>query len=281
MLSTFARAALPFFLLIGSAGAASHRRQSLAHKKYHSGHQSRLHASFAEADHENKKLLAATEVAELEVIDASRRLEAALLDAMSNATSSNATLSALRGASKATSNSSAANLKANVTKNLKTQQIKLDALFKHLKDNIANFNKREAEQKQDSTEYVKRLQERLDKDHKRLQDASLSDFDHEMLVNRTRMEERELKFWTRGRELQHDMFHSNLKLTHGLMSRVKTVMEAYQQMLSRGKVDSKLAKALHETLPPKAFIQREKRVRRDVRRLGKHLKLTALLLKHH
>merc|ERR1719324_11726 len=168
-------------------------------------------------------------------------------------------------------------LSSNVTTNLKSQQVKLDELFKHLKLNIANFNKREAEQKQDGQEYAKRLQERLDKDRKRLQDTSLSAFDHEMLVNRTRMEEKELKFWTRGRELQHDMFHSNLKLTHGLMSRVKSVMEAYKQMLTTGKVDSKLTKALHESLP-KSFIQRKETLRKDVRRLGKHLKLSAMLL---
>eukprot|EP00427_Karlodinium_veneficum_P058327 CAMPEP_0169380564 /NCGR_PEP_ID=MMETSP1017-20121227/40933_1 /TAXON_ID=342587 /ORGANISM="Karlodinium micrum, Strain CCMP2283" /LENGTH=207 /DNA_ID=CAMNT_0009480007 /DNA_START=123 /DNA_END=746 /DNA_ORIENTATION=+ len=177
-------------------------------------------------------MLAKTEAAEAQLSDASNDLAELLLDVSSNATGSNATSPALRG-SKSSSNSSAV-FSANVTTNLKSQQRKLDDLFKHLKLNIANFNKREAEQKQDGQEYAKKIQERLEKDRKRLQDSSLSAFDHEMLVNRTRMEERELKFWTRGRELQHDMFHSNLKLTHGLMSRVKSVMEAYKQMLATG-----------------------------------------------
>jgi len=100
-----------------------------------------------------------------------------------------------------------------------------------------------------------------------------------MLVNRTRTEEHELKFWTRGRELQHDMFHSNLKLTHGLMSRVKSVMEAYKQVLATGKLDPKLSKALHETSAslPKALIQKEQRVNKDVQKIQKHLHIATEL----
>jgi len=286
MLAIFARVALPLLILVGSAGAAHYRRHDLAHKKHHARHGKQSHhrekrhvASLSQMQHESKMLLAGTEAAAEELSDASHRLADMLLDVMSNATTSNATPSALRGASKS-SNHSSTMFSANVSTNLKTQQHKLDDLFKHLKLNIANFNKREADSKQDGQEYAKKLQERLEKDHKRLQDASLSAFDHEMLVNRTRMEERELKFWTRGRELQHDMFHSNLKLTHGLMSRVKTVMDAYKQMLTNGKVDPKLTKALHESLP-KSFIQRENKLKKDVRRLGKHLKISAMLLHHH
>jgi len=197
----------------------------------------------------------------------------ALAEAANATTPANVSAPALRGAKKA--------LPGNLSSTLSTQKLKLGDLFSHLKANIANFNKREAEQKKDTQAYADRLRKRLEQDKKKLANPNLSDFDHEMLVNRTRTEEHELKFWTRGRELQHDMFHSNLKLTHGLMARVKTVMDAYKQVLATGKLDPKLTKVLHETSAslPKALLQKEQRVKRDVNKLNKHLKISAKLLK--
>jgi len=200
--------------------------------------------------HSLNSMVKHTTEAESEVEISCRRLEEALLDA-TLAPSANATTPTLRGNSK---------LPGNLSSTLKLQQGKLGDLFSHLKENIANFNKRESEQKKDAAVYAERLKKRLEQDKKRLEDPKLSDFDREMLVNRTRTEEHEMKFWTRGRELQHDMFHSNLKLTHGLMSRVKTVMDAYKQVMATGKLDAGLTKVLHDTAAsmPKALIQKEK-----------------------
>jgi hypothetical protein len=213
--------------------------------------------------------------AEAQVAEASRCLEEALLGvALEQGPSTNATkpAAALRGV--------APKLRGNLSAALGAQEVKLGELFAHLKANIGDFNKREADQKKDSGAYAQRLRERLAKEKKELENPKLSDFDREMLVNRTRTEEHELKFWTQGRELQHDMFHSNLKLTHGLMSRVKTVMEAYKQVLATGKLDNKLTQVLHETSAslPKALIQTEQRVQTDVRKLEKHLEISAKLL---
>jgi len=44
----------------------------------------------------------------------------------------------------------------------------------------------------------------------------------------------------RNRE-EHSMFHANLKMTHGLMSRVKTVIEAYKEVLAKGHISAKMA----------------------------------------
>jgi hypothetical protein len=220
--------------------------------------------------HSLNSMMKHTTEAESAVEISCRRLEEALLDA-ALAPSANATTPTLRGNSK---------LPGNLSSTLKLQQGKLGDLFSHLKENIANFNKRESEQKKDAAVYAERLKKRLEQDKKRLEDPKLSDFDREMLVNRTRTEEHEMKFWTRGRELQHDMFHSNLKLTHGLMSRVKTVMDAYKQVMVTGKLDAGLTKVLHDTAAsmPKALIQKEQRVARDVNKLNKHLKISAKLL---
>jgi hypothetical protein len=226
--------------------------------------------------HELDGMVAHTSAAEAELSDTCRRLEEALLDVALqqniNVTAPvNATAPALRGTAK---------LPGNLSSTLKVQQGKLTELFKHLKSNIAQFNKRESDGKKDGQVQADNLKKRLEADKKKLENPDLSAFDREMLVNRTRTEEHELKFWTRGRELQHDMFHSNLKLTHGLMSRVKTVMEAYEQVLKTGKLDAKLTNVLHATSSslPKALLQKEAKVNHDVRKIEKHLKIDARLL---
>jgi len=171
-------------------------------------------------------------------------------------------------------------LSKNLTVALHTQEGKLQDLFKHLKLNIASFNKRESEAKHSSQKMVEKLQKRLEEDRARLKEKGISAFEHEMLVNRTRTEEHEMKYWSRGRELQHNMFHSNLKLTHGLMSRVKMVMDAYKDVLAKGALDPKVAQALHSTsmLLPKALLQKQLTLKKQVRRYGNHvLKATQLL----
>lgn len=132
----------------------------------------------------------------------------------------------------------------NTTK-LKQESDALGKLFAHLKANIANSNKAQAVSKKDYAHEADIVQQRLDRDRKRLQQKNLSEFERPFLVNRTREEERELKYWTRQRDLNHGMFHNTLKMTHGLMSRVKTVMEAYQDVMKNGRIDPKLAEKLH------------------------------------
>lgn len=258
--------------LLRATGVHHRTHHNKAHHRDHHEHRAkhRSTATYAHMRHSLDKMVEHTSTAEMQIEDSCRRLEEALLD-MTLEEAPNATAPALRGASA---------LPGNLSTTLKLQQGKLGDLFSHLKANIAQFNKREAEQKKDNQVYAERLKKRLKEDKKRLEDPKLSDFDREMLVNRTRTEEHEVKFWTRGRELQHDMFHSNLKLTHGLMSRVKTVMDAYKQVLATGKLDAKLTQTLHDTSAsmPKALLQKEQRVKRDVRKLDKHLKISAKLL---
>lgn len=171
-------------------------------------------------------------------------------------------------------------LSKNLTVALHSQEGKLKDLFKHLKLNIANFNKRESEAKHSSEKMEEKLRKRLEEDRARLKEKGISAFEHEMLVNRTRTEEHEMKYWSRGRELQHNMFHSNLKLTHGLMSRVKMVMDAYKDVLAKGALDPKIAQALHSSsmLLPKALLQKQQTLKKEVRRYGNHiLRATQLL----
>jgi len=150
-------------------------------------------------------------------------------------------------------NANATNLKqANVTTKmsmnttkLKQQSDALSNLFAHLKGNIASSNKAQVASKKTYASEADEVQRRLDRDRKRLQQKNLSDFEHGFLTNRTLSEERELHYWNRQRDLNHGMFHNTLKMTHGLMSRVKTVMEAYTDVMKNGHLDPKLAEQLH------------------------------------
>eukprot|EP00418_Pyrodinium_bahamense_P074462 CAMPEP_0179101374 /NCGR_PEP_ID=MMETSP0796-20121207/46867_1 /TAXON_ID=73915 /ORGANISM="Pyrodinium bahamense, Strain pbaha01" /LENGTH=276 /DNA_ID=CAMNT_0020799223 /DNA_START=75 /DNA_END=905 /DNA_ORIENTATION=- len=130
------------------------------------------------------------------------------------------------------------------TERLKQQQDVLKNLLSHLKTNIQRYNKDELHGKDEHQRILERLRQRLADDQKALNSSNLSAFQHDILVNRTRAEEASIKYWTRGRALQHDMFHSNLRMAHGLMARVKTVLDAYGQAIQNGKIDSKAAEKL-------------------------------------
>merc|ERR1719159_803696 len=99
------------------------------------------------------------------------------------------------------------------------------------------------------------MKARLQKDREALKNSKLSDDERKMLLNTTKMDEDEVKYWSTDRQISHGMYHTHLKLTHGLMQRVKTVMEAYSQALAHGKIDATLLKSINAASIPKAFAQ--------------------------
>lgn len=179
---------------------------------------------------------------------------------------------AITAAAAASSNVSAG-LSTNVTKTLVEQRDVLKGLFAHLKANIAKFNKEQANSKGDHDKVMKQLETRLEKDSAKLKDTKLSAFEHERLTNLTRAEDGEIKYWRKGRQLQQTMFHANLKITHGLMSRSKAVMDAYQQALTTGHLDKKTTEELKGALTslPKAFIVVKRVLKREGASLRRHI----------
>lgn len=151
--------------------------------------------------------------------------------------------------------------KGNVTGMLAKEQSALEGLFQKLKKNIVNFNTHDKTSKSESAAILDRLQKRLAQDKEKLKDPKLSAFQHEALVNRTGSEEREVHYWQSVIENGHRVFHANLKITHGLMKRVKEVMEAYQQALTKGHVDPKLMKQMSAASMPRAFVQMRSELR--------------------
>jgi len=159
-------------------------------------------------------------------------------------------------------------------KAVKEEQDVLANLFKHLKVNIASFNKQETHDKDKTADIRKKLEARLKRDKDQLAMKNISDFERERLTNATRMEQHELEYWTRDRDLQHHMFHSNLKMTHGLMSRVKTVMEAYKEAFNKGHISPDLMKKVHSMSPSKAaFLQMRKDLKERAHTYKVHLRL--------
>jgi len=171
------------------------------------------------------------------------------------------------------SNVSTAGLSVNVTKTMVEQRDILKGLFAHLKANIAKFNKEQANSKGEHDKVMKQLAKRFEQDSAKLKDPKLSAFEHERLTNLTRAEDGEIKYWRKGRQLQQTMFHANLKITHGLMSRSKAVMDAYQQALTTGHLDKKTTEELKSALTslPKAFIVVKRVLKREGLSLKRHI----------
>lgn len=152
-------------------------------------------------------------------------------------------------------NSSQHVMAVSVKAKVKAEQSVLEKLFKHLKSNVVKLNKQDSERKKVSEEAVQRLQARLKKDKAESERKDASAFEHELAVNRTRTDEVELRYWTQDRSLGHQMFHDNLKVTHGLMGRVKSVIDACKEAAAKGHVDADLLKKVKAQSLQRAFVQ--------------------------
>lgn len=162
-------------------------------------------------------------------------------------------------------------LTAGAKAQLKEQQDALEHLFTKLKKGIMEVNKQEKDNKDDVAKLMAEAEEKVKQDHDKQQNKKLSTWQREALENRTRTDENQLKYWKRGRELQHSMFHSNLKVAHGLMSRVKSVLAVYGHAMEHGQLDAKARAEIKRSLAsmPRALLQthmRQRRLRRALRR---------------
>lgn len=163
-------------------------------------------------------------------------------------------------------------LTAGAEKRLKGQQDALEKLFAKLKKGITEANRQEKGNKDDVTKLMATAEDKVKKDHEKLKDPKLSAWQHAALLNRTRVDENQLKYWKRGRELQHSMFHSNLKMAHGLMSRVKHVLAAYGHAMDNKALDAKARADIKKSLAsvPRALLQTQHRLRRQRRAHRRH-----------
>lgn len=135
---------------------------------------------------------------------------------------------------------------SNKTEALKKEKDVLTHLFGRLKMDIGRINKHETEQKAMSKKHVQDVQARLNKTQHALELHNLSAHEREQLMNESSFEEGELRYWKQDRDLQHNIFHANLKVSHGLMSKVKKVIGAYKEVLETGHLSKEAREKLHE-----------------------------------
>jgi len=132
----------------------------------------------------------------------------------------------------------------------------LKGLYDDQKRRIADVNKREEiskqrfeKQKQDHDKQIARLQD-LIKNHK---------VSEGLYQNSTKDADRMFNYWQRCRERNHHQFHTNLKITHAMMEKVKHMIAAYEKALSEPKPTEEgareAAKITHEVMPEIVFLQ--------------------------
>jgi hypothetical protein len=174
-----------------------------------------------------------------------------------NASVTNSTKSATSNSSKVAE----VDKKTKVQAVLQAQGAILENLFKHLKGDIVNINEKESSSKEVSDKQIKHLQEQVKEDEAKMaQNLTLSKYDHAALVNKTKSDKIELQFWTHERNLGHQMFHTNLKMQHDLMNRVKSVIDVCKDAVTKGHVDQDLLKKIAAQAVPKAFLEMQSTV---------------------
>ena len=152
--------------------------------------------------------------------------------------------SARTGCPNATGNASSALLSSNRTDTLLKEKEVLQGLMGRFKEDIKHLNqvdsRGDARQKEVVAEITKQLQE----DERKLHNPSLSELSRQALLNHTAMEKRQLADWSTAGSLGKKMYHAELSVTHGMMAKVKKVMQAYDSVLSTGTMAPSLASAL-------------------------------------
>lgn len=153
-----------------------------------------------------------------------------------------------------TSNASAHT--ANKTTKLQAQLSTLNSVYESLKKSIVRGNRREHDGQLTDEEQIRRTEAKLADAERELNSSKLSDFKREMLVNQTRVDRAELKFWKSHRGSSHAIFHAHLKMAHGMMDRIKQVVGEYEAVLAGKKVDLEKLRKLQSSLPPRPHIER-------------------------
>jgi len=149
----------------------------------------------------------------------------------------------------------------------RAQQDVLSKLFQHLKENVAKFNKRDKDGKAEADKAMNEIEQHLEKERELLKNPKLSAFNRELITNRTRSDESALAFRRQDHVYEHNVFHANLKATHGLMSRVSGVLDAYKQVLLTGHLDPNIKTAMINSLSsqPKALVETRSQLRKQRR----------------
>jgi hypothetical protein len=132
----------------------------------------------------------------------------------------------------------------------------LKGLYQDSKDRISQQNVREEKSKKWFTEKEADHKTKLSTIEGKFQNHTLSE---EFRTNETRDEMRYFNYWERCRQRQHRQFHTNLKIQHAMMTKVKKMVDMYEKALSPKAADQKVAKkdlSQMTGMPEIVFLQR-------------------------
>jgi len=115
----------------------------------------------------------------------------------------------------------------------------LKGLYDESKERISQQNAREEKSKKWFAEKETEHKAKLSSIEGKFANHTLSE---EFRTNETRDETRYFKYWQGCRERQHRQFHTNLKIQHGMMNKVKKMIDMYEKALSSKPEDQKAAK---------------------------------------
>merc|ERR1719316_1109566 len=115
----------------------------------------------------------------------------------------------------------------------------LKGLYDDSKSRIAEQNVREEKSKKWFAGKEAEHKAKLATIEGRFQNHTLSE---EFRTNETRDENRYFNYWERCRQRQHRQFHTNLKIQHAMMTKVKKMINMYEKALSPKATDQAQAK---------------------------------------
>jgi glutaredoxin 2 len=132
----------------------------------------------------------------------------------------------------------------------------LKGLYDDSKSRIASQNTREEKSKKWFTAKEAEHKNKMETIEGKFKNGTLSE---EFRTNETRDENRYFGYWSRVRERQHRQFHTNLKIQHAMMSKVKKMIDMYENTLSGKAGDQEKAKkqlvAVSGGMPEIVFLQ--------------------------
>jgi len=145
------------------------------------------------------------------------------------------------------------NLDPKVPSDLVPALAMLKGLYEDGKQRITELNAREKK-------YKEAFAERQTK-----HDARMADIAHQKLsdgfkANETKDENRLFNYWQRVRERQHRQFHTSLKIQHGTLKKVKTMIDMYDKAIAgkgnRAEAKEQIAQVAGGAVPEVVLLQK-------------------------
>merc|ERR1719174_2159203 len=115
----------------------------------------------------------------------------------------------------------------------------LKGMYEDTKERISQQNTREEKSKKWFAQKEAEHKAKLATIDGKFANHTLSEEFH---TNETRDEMRYFNYWQRCRERQHRQFHTNLKIQHAMMTKVKKMIDMYEHALSSKPSDQQAAK---------------------------------------